>query len=69
MAERNALAKLAETLKYHDCHDDDFYTAVDKAQRIVAELERIKPDQFACGCLRNLLDKCRAIAEEREVSK
>ena len=59
---KNALAELAETLKCHDCHDDDFYPAVEKAQRIVAELAKVQTEPYQ-DCVQAYY-ACREIAEE-----
>ena len=70
----NALAELAEILKCHCPFDDDFYPSVQKAQRIVAELSKVR-----CHAPFNEIPfdedlnityrKIRAIAEEGEVAK
>lgn len=74
---KNALAELAKRLRnglYINPNDKRFngpviVSTLDandvlEAQRIVAELARMNPDQFACGCFRNLIDECRSIAEK-----
>ena len=72
--ERNALAELAEELGEisYDLRSDNFYrTRIGKAQRIVAELAKVRdsanlignahPDLFESS---DAVSRCRAIAEE-----
>ncbi len=74
----NALEVLAKTLKHHieprrlNADNDEFAVAVCKAQRIVAELARVRFLDFVNESFPNVADaeravcKCRAIAEEGE---
>ncbi len=77
---KNALAELANELNYiknilslerfYNCSEE-----VDKAQRIIAELARVKVEaikenpNMVGGAFINLMAECRAVAEEGEVKR